>query len=149
MQALKQVSTGYFARAKEYAARGYALVSIARTAPWFLAKELNVYPCEMLNPTKEILAYKDKPELYEKLYKDFILRILSVERLIDYLKGIAHQEQKDKVVLMCYESPEKFCHRHLVAEWLNKEAGLEHPVEEVEIKNEKEQLELLPPPPPC
>ena len=145
MKALKQVSTGYFARAKEYAARGYALVSIARTAPWFLAKELNVYPCEMLNPTKEILSYKEKPETYKKLYSDYIRRVLPVDRLLGYLMGIAHQEQKDKVVLMCYEAPDKFCHRHLVAEWLNKEAVLEHPVEEVEIVNEKEQLELLPP----
>ena len=145
MEGLNLVSTGYFSRAKEYAERGYALVSIARTAPWFLAKELNVYPCEMLNPTKDILAYKDKPELYEKLYRDFILRILPVDRLLNYLTGIARQEQKDKVVLMCYEAPDKFCHRHLVAEWLNKEAVLEHPVKEVEIVKGKEQLELLPP----
>ena len=31
----------------------------------------------------------------------------------------AHLLGKKKVVLLCYESAEKFCHRHLVADWLN------------------------------
>lgn len=27
------------------------------------------------------------------------------------------------VVLLCYESPEKFCHRHIFAEWYNTHLG--------------------------
>jgi len=29
----------------------------------------------------------------------------------------------DGKIILCWETPEKFCHRHLVAEWLNKNAG--------------------------
>ena len=29
------------------------------------------------------------------------------------------------VVLLCYERPDKFCHRHLLADYLNKQYGLE------------------------
>ena len=39
-----------------------------------------------------------------------------------YDEEIAHFANllgKKKVVLLCYESAEKFCHRHLVADWLN------------------------------
>lgn len=35
------------------------------------------------------------------------------------------------IVLVCYEKPGDFCHRHLVAAWLSKELGIE--VEEYKI----------------
>lgn len=42
-------------------------------------------------------------------------------------------EGKD-CALVCYEAPDKFCHRHLVAEWLNS-AG--YNVNEFGVDNEK------------
>jgi len=116
-----EIATGYFAKAKTYVENGYALVSIARVAPWFLAKECNVYPCDCLAPTDEILALKDKPDEYAPKYRREILGNLKATDVYHRLYMIARQENTDKVVLMCYESPEKFCHRHLVAEWLTNE----------------------------
>ena len=34
--------------------------------------------------------------------------------------SIIHLSGGRDIVLVCYEGPSKFCHRHLVAEWLNK-----------------------------
>jgi len=31
----------------------------------------------------------------------------------------------EDVVLLCWEGPTKFCHRHLVAEWLNENLNIE------------------------
>lgn len=118
-----EIGTGYFAKARQYVQRGYALVSIARTAPWFIAKELKVYPLDALAPTDEILALKDRPTEYTKRYKEEVLRNLDPIRIFATLMGIGRQEQTDKVVMMCYERPEVFCHRHIVAEWLNKCLG--------------------------
>ena len=118
-----EIATGYFAKAKTYADMGYALVSIARVAPWFLAKELNVYPLDCLAPTDDILALKDQPDKYTPKYRREILAKLKPTDVFHKLWMIAHQEQKDKVVLLCYESSEKFCHRHLVAEWLGDVFG--------------------------
>lgn len=118
-----EIATGYFARAKSYAEMGYALVSIARVAPWFLAKECNVYSCDCLAPTDEILALKDNPDEYVPKYRREILRNLKADDVYHRLYMIARQENTDKVVLMCYESPEKFCHRHLIAEWLTNNLG--------------------------
>ena len=28
------------------------------------------------------------------------------------------------IILLCYETPEKFCHRHSVAKWLNEKLNL-------------------------
>ncbi len=120
-----EIETGYFAKAKTYAEMGYALISIARVAPWFLAKELNVYSFDFLAPTDDILALKDQPDKYTREYRREILGKLKPTVVFHKLWLIAHQEQKDKVVLLCYESPEKFCHRHLVADWLGDGLGRE------------------------
>lgn len=41
-----------------------------------------------------------------------------------------YKELGEDAVLLCYENPNDFCHRHLVAEWLEKELGIE--VKEIE-----------------
>ena len=136
-----EIATGYFAKAKQYAGMGYALVSIARVAPWFLAKELNVYPLKDLAPTDEILALKDSPDEYTTKYRKEILKRLSPTRVFDWLLCVARQEQKNKVVLMCYEAPRNFCHRHLVANWLTGNLGIK--VEEVALTKKPEQQDMF------
>ena len=128
-----EIATGYFAKSKAYAEKGYALVSIARVAPWFLAKELRVYSCDCLAPTDEILDLKDNPDEYTPKYRHEILGHLKPTEVFHILWMIARQENTDKIVLLCYESPEKFCHRHLVAEWLWDKLG--RPVREVDISS--------------
>ena len=68
-----EIGTGYFAKAKEYADSGYALVSIAKKRPWFLPETLNVTDYFQLAPTDEILSLKDRPKEYESLYNERIL----------------------------------------------------------------------------
>tara|TARA_Y100001963_G_C6428175_1_gene285790 strand:+ start:168 stop:524 length:357 start_codon:yes stop_codon:yes gene_type:complete len=38
-------------------------------------------------------------------------------------------------VLLCWETPNQFCHRHMISEWINKETGIHVP--EVKLKNGK------------
>ena len=131
-----EIATGYFAKAKDYADMGYALVSIAKVAPWFLPKGLNVYHLPELAPTDEILELRHKPEEYAPRYEINILSNLSVCKIIRQLELIARQESSDKVVLLCYESPEKFCHRHLVAKWLGD--FLAQSISELEVRPKTE-----------
>lgn len=126
-----EISTGYFSKAKTYMGMGYALVSIARVAPWFLSKELKLYSCDELTPTDEMLALKDQPNEYEPRYFEEILHPISPIKIFNKLYLIARREATNKVVLLCYESPEKFCHRHLVAKWLMDKLGQK--VEEVNL----------------
>ena len=60
--------TGYFAKAKEYADAGFALVSIALKQPWFLPKDLRIFQLMHLAPSEELLALKDRPDLYAPKY---------------------------------------------------------------------------------
>lgn len=118
------IATGYFAKAKSYHDMGYALVSIARTRPWFLPKELLLWHLLALAPTGEIIGTKNNPKKYEEKYNKEILANTSAEEVLLQLERYASLSGKDKVVLLCYESPEKFCHRHIVAKWLTEALGL-------------------------
>lgn len=117
------IRTGYFAKAKDYADAGYALVSIALKPAWFLPKELHLFQVAELCPTAEILALKDAPEVYTKRFQDEVLSRLDAETIISKLCQIADSAKTNKIVLLCWEAPDKFCHRHLVARWLSEHLG--------------------------
>ena len=127
-----EIATGYFARAKNYADDGYVLVSIAKVTPWFFSKDLKLHSLPALAPTEDILSLRDRPAEYEKRYKNEILSHLSRMEVYQELSRLAQESAADKVVLLCYESSEKFCHRHIVAKWI--EDGLGKVVSEVPQK---------------
>lgn len=56
---------------------------------------------------------------------------------VDILFEIKKLAGDSNAYLLCYEAPEKFCHRHMLATWLNLKA--EAGVEEWEQKNEDQK----------
>ena len=68
-----------------------------------------------LKPTWDIVmnhkAGKINDEEYTKIYYENILNKLNPEKIINEL---------DNKILLCWCGKNKFCHRHIVAEWLNK-----------------------------
>ena len=133
-----KIGTGYFAKAKAYSDRGYALVSIARTRPWFLSKDLLVWYLSDLAPTGEIIGAKNNPGVYEEKYNKEILSRASAPEIMLKLGRYAERSSTDKVALMCYESPDKFCHRHIVARWLGDKIG--QTIEEIDVNPKEETL---------
>ena len=65
---------------------------------------------------------------YTKCFNELVLLPLSQEDIIKELSKL--YEGEEEITLLCYEKPTDFCHRHIVAEWLNR-IGLE--VKEKEI----------------
>lgn len=128
-----EIGTGYFAKARNYADAGYALVSIALKDPWFLPSTLKMHKLPELAPTEEILGLRLNPEVYKEEYFKQILK--SPLEIYSKIYAIAQEEKKDKVALLCYESPEKFCHRHLVARWLSNHIGCT--VKEIELNSQE------------
>ena len=106
------MDTSYFANIK----RIKNPLSICHYPPeWYNGNQF-----KLLAPTWEILsAYKAK-EIddveYTKLYHEKVLGKLDPKLTMDLIIK-AHS---DDVTLLCYESPGKFCHRRLVAEWFEK-----------------------------
>ena len=61
-------------------------------------------------------------EYYIQCFNEQVLSVLDAKLVIDDLKRISGIENNGKsgIAMVCYERPEDFCHRHLVAKWLNE-----------------------------
>ena len=112
--------TGYFAKLKTYTDNGLIPVSIALYSPkWYSGLEY-----KKLAPTPEILRDFKEGEFagdidkYKETYNRDILGHLNPKTVVDELTRLAGTADGGKIILLCYEKPENFCHRHLVAEWL-------------------------------
>jgi len=91
---------------------------IARSARWYSGPE---YPA--LYPSQSLLNAWNASEISEADYtKRYIEETLS---RLDPRK-IYHDLGED-AVLLCHEAPGKFCHRRLVAAWLEDNLGIEVP----------------------
>lgn len=51
------------------------------------------------------------------LYGMILMNLYSKNEVIEDLKRFSNDI--DKIVLLCYEKPNDFCHRHLVSNWLH------------------------------
>lgn len=106
-----KIYTGYFAKAKQYESKGLVAVSIARYPPkWFSA----ILSYQDLAPTSDM--FKMTHEQYLRKF-DQILKSRNPNKVIADLKKMSGGIP---VVLCCFEKPEDFCHRQLVAKWLNE-----------------------------
>lgn len=102
-------------------------VSIARWSPsWYRGKTF-----QKLAPPRDIFDKyeRDKNEAdYIQAYRKRVLSRLYPDNVIRELHTLT---DKLNIALICYEKPDDFCHRHLVADWLN-----EHGIECLEWKGE-------------
>jgi hypothetical protein len=100
------IYTSYFA-GKRYA--NEQVISIARKTP----VNIDIPTYIELAPSFELVADYKKDHDQSKYVLRYTIEILSK---LDPFKVV--QDLNDKVML-CYEKPGTFCHRHIVAKWLN------------------------------
>ena len=123
------IYTGYYSKIKEYADLGLTLLSISTTKPEFAKSCIDI---PQLFPSNKILWDHKKGKIDEMEYTSKYLdqlNELGVDRIIKMIQIFG-----DDVVLLCWESPEKFCHRHILADYINKNSGVV--VEEFGKENE-------------
>lgn len=111
------MKTGYFGKVKSYPRdKGYRFVSIARFAKFW---DGDTY--SKLAPPAEIIKIKDEA-LYTKIYYEKVLSKLNPQQVFE--------ELGDNSVLLCYEKyadieqGTTFCHRRMVAKWLEDNLGI-------------------------
>ena len=112
------VYTSYFGNIKNLSDKYYP-ICIARWKPkWFIGPTIL-----SLAPSIELLRWwrtSDKSEVSKQIYTHIFNTYLSTKDPYRLIK-LLHEKCKDKIpVLLCFEKPDQFCHRHLVQEWLNK-----------------------------
>ena len=130
-----KIYTSYFANLKNLEKEDILPIGICCYPPkWFNGPNLGA-----IAPTPDILEKcKSSHAEYEKRYKAEVLSIFKdVSTLINKISYISGGKE---VALCCYEKPSDFCHRHIVAKWLEEQAGIE--VKEFE-KTEEIKMEPL------
>jgi uncharacterized protein YeaO (DUF488 family) len=103
------MKTSYFA--KHNRVNFERAVSISRSYP----KGFTGWCYRQLAPSWDILCEYRRTgdvETYTKRYKEEVLSKLNPQEVWDDLK--------ENATLLCWEGSDKFCHRHLVAEWFKE-----------------------------
>ncbi len=108
------IFTSYFTKLKELDQNGLIPIAICGGIPdyyhglWYrkLAPSWSIYS-----------QYKEtgQCDVYIKRYISEILSKLNPNQVYQDLYNLAGESYN--FVLLCYERPDEFCHRHLVAEW--------------------------------
>lgn len=115
--------TGYFAKIKTYEKAGLIPIAICGGIPkWYKGlwyKKL-APKWSFFNEWKNGTEHKGDNDYYIQHFNNEVLDKLSVLQVIEDLQKIANTKNTDKIILLCYEKPGDFCHRHLVADWLTK-----------------------------
>ena len=113
--------TSYYGNMNKIDRTKYTLASISFQKPDFCDE--NVLDCSFLGPWKDLLDGYKNGTISEKEY---------AEQYLDNLKRawpglsnwfLINNASKD-IVFLCYEKPSEFCHRHLLAQFL-EEQGFE------------------------
>lgn len=127
------MKTSYFAKS----ARHPNAVSISRYPPkWYSGR---TYP--QLAPPGWFWSRELSNEEYKALYYQHVLSRLDPHQV--------YEELGDDAILLCFERPGAFCHRRLVAKWLEISLGVEIPelgyedVDEEEEEREEKQATLF------
>jgi hypothetical protein len=104
------MQTSNFARAGSHP----NAVAISQGIPkWYAGRAYKA-----LAPTWAMIGIKDNGK-YTEEYFGKVLSKLSPQRV--------YEELGEDAILLCYEKPGVFCHRRLVAEWLEKNLGIKIP----------------------
>jgi hypothetical protein len=99
------------------------LISISASIPKNIKNILlpNIIVYKPLCPTWKIIQdYKRQiisKEEYTRIYIGYFLNNLDAAKV--------YQELGNDAILLCWERPNKFCHRHIVAEWLSNSLNIQ------------------------
>lgn len=120
--------TSYFSNVKNIKSRcpNMTFVSIAgKTPEWFSSMDnFFYYPAfapkyswwkEWHDKFKDNYESAEAKEFYVARYNSDVLACLKASKVKADLQELSNGND---ICLLCYETPEKFCHRHLAAQWL-------------------------------
>lgn len=143
--------TSYYGNYKNIP-KNYMCVQISRTCPEGLENNSNfskIRNC-ILAPSEELLSDMKSGKITEEEYKKrYVIEVLTSIQTIQGCKDLKEyihkveaiystfQTKWDAIVFMCYETPDKFCHRHILANLLTKI----YRIECIEYSSEKEKSE--------
>ena len=115
------IYTSYFAKLKSLP-DNIVPISICGKAPdWYKGLQY-----KKLAPKYDFfMKWKENHDndYYIKCFNEQVLDEFKTEVIVAELSRMAGESNNnfEHICLICYEKPSDFCHRHLVADWLNEE----------------------------
>ena len=130
-----KIYTSYFANLKNLEKDDIVPIGICCYPPkWFKGPNLRA-----IAPSTDILEKcKSSHAEYEKRYRAEVLSLFKDANIL--LERISFISGGKDAALCCYEKPSDFCHRHILAKWLEEQTGIK--VEEFE-KTEETKINPL------
>lgn len=102
------IATSYFANWRNFPT-GIRTVAITRFPPKYYKGDVDLRLAPSEHLLSELKCGNMSPELFTKLFEKQLNKLNREEILSEY---------DDDVVLLCFETPDQFCHRHIVGQWL-------------------------------
>lgn len=115
------IYTSYFAKLKELENHNIIPISICGKAPdWYKGLQY-----KKLAPKygffMEWKRNHDNEYYIEHFQKEVLDGLDATEVILDFSRmAYGFNAGENDIALICYEKPSDFCHRHLLAEWLNQ-----------------------------
>ena len=129
------IYTGYWAKIKEYEANKLTPVGISGWSPDGYHGKTYKKLAPKYAWWKEWHDNNLSEQWYTDKYTETVLQTLNPNIVVRDL-----QQMGENVVLLCFETPGKFCHRHLVAAWLNANTSIN--VREYILQSQQIQMKL-------
>ena len=109
------VYTSYFANLKSLPEDIFPISICGRAPDWYTGTQY-----KKLAPKYDFfMKWKETQDndYYIDCFNKQVLNTLNTDEVLEELYELSNYKD---IVLLCYETPDKFCHRHLVADWFNK-----------------------------
>lgn len=128
-----KIYTSYFGNAKALHEADIVIIGIALYPPrWMHCPSL-----KQVAPTHSILKYTHSEDEYTMRYESEVLPFVDMDDFVKQLEQIGGGKD---VALCCYEKPNEFCHRQLLAKYMN---SLGYEVKEFEEAKKSRQLDMF------
>lgn len=112
-----KIYTSYFGNLKRLGADKIMPIGVALYTPkWYSGSEMKV-----LAPRGYMLAKGISEQQYTEMYTRQVLAGLNPRHIVTMIEQMSGGRD---CALLCYEKPGDFCHRRLIADWLQKSLGI-------------------------
>ena len=113
------IYTSYFGNLKNIGDEMVPIAICGKSPNWYHGPEYK----KLAPKYKFFMEWKEYHDnsFYIKHLNTEVLNCLNPDTVVSELEAIRNDVTNcEDIVLLCYEKPDDFCHRHLVADWLNK-----------------------------
>lgn len=113
-----KIYTSYFAKAAILRKAGIVPIGVALWTPRFFRG----ISMKQVAPRRYMLDDRLTDEEYIRMYRNDVLRLVDAR---SFIQDLERASRGMDVALCCFEKPGDFCHRHILAKWLNEQTGIE------------------------